>query len=152
MERGQGEAPDTFILPHLRFQPHPPRLKSSFSKETQNLKVPRVATDLHHLSELASRTWSAVVQCLATQELLTGAAYQITSGQGWDLHPNRSQLATSGQLHGMKEGNGKKWACATERDLTNDFYNENYTSNPFGNLIDYRVYLSMWVLKIDSIF
>lgn len=34
-----------------------------------------------------------------------------------------------------------------ERDLANDFYNENYMNNPFGNLIDYRVYLSMWVLK-----
>lgn len=69
------------------------------------------------------------------------------------LHPSRSQLATSGQLHGMKEEIGKTWASAMERDLVNDFYNENHMINPFGNLIDYRVYLSMWVLKkIDSIF
>lgn len=61
-------------------------------------------------------------------------------------------MATSGQLHGVKEGNRTKPACAMERDLTNDFYNENYMDNPFGNLIDYRVYLSMCVLKIDNIF
>lgn len=152
MEKGPGgKRLDTFDLPHLRFQPHPPWLKSSFSNETQNLKVPQVSVDLHHLSELASRTRSAVVQCMAaTQEprsCTRGAVYRITSGQGWDLYSNRSQLAASGQPHGMKEGNGNKWVCATERDLANDFYNENYMNNPFGNLIDYRVYLSMWVLK-----
>ncbi|KAM7323844.1 hypothetical protein ACRRTK_016149 [Alexandromys fortis] len=55
-------------------QPHPLWLKSSFSNETQNLKVPQESVDLHHLSELASRTRSAVVQCsVAAQELLTGS-------------------------------------------------------------------------------
>lgn len=54
----------------------------------------------------------------------------------------------------MKEEVGKTWASAVERDLVNDFYNENHMINPFGNRIDYRVYLSMWVLKkeIDGIF
>lgn len=53
----------------------------------------------------------------------------------------------------MKEEIGKTWASAMERDLINDFYNENHMIKPFGNLIDYRVYLSMWVLKkIDGIF
>lgn len=47
----------------------------------------------------------------------------------------------------MKEEIGKTWASAMERDLINDFYNENHMIKPFGNLIDYRVYLSMWVLK-----
>lgn len=44
-------------------------------------------------------------------------------------------------------GEEKDAVCAKERDHANNFYNENYKNNPFGNLIDYRVYLSMWVLK-----
>lgn len=91
-----------------------------------------------------------MVQCLATRN--SSQSCQPASGQGWNVYPSRSQLATSWQLHGAKEGNRTKRACAMERDLTNDFYNENYMDNPFGNLIDYRIYLSMCVLKIDSIF
>lgn len=52
--------------------------------------------------------------------------------------------ATAWYERGNRKNVGK---CYGEKDLVNDFYNENHMINPFGNLIDYRVYLSMWVLK-----
>ncbi|MEJ1273259.1 hypothetical protein NN561_004122 [Cricetulus griseus] len=45
-----------------------------------------------------------------------GAVYQITSGQGWALYPNRSQLAPSGRLRGLKGAEQKKvGVCYGER-------------------------------------
>lgn len=59
--------------------------------------------------------------------------------------PNGSQRATRGHLRAWCLGKGAdRRVCAEEGDRLGNFYNENYKNNPFGNLIDDRVYLSMW--------
>lgn len=45
---------------------------------------------------------------------------------------------------GVSERNRRPRVCSGKGDRPADFYNENDKSNPFGNLIDDRVYLSMW--------
>lgn len=54
----------------------------------------------------------------------------------------RSQPEAGGPLPGT-ERSGQTWA-PSRGDCPNDFYNEDYERNSFGNLIEDRVYLSTW--------
>lgn len=48
-------------------------------------------------------------------------------------------------IRGVSQKGLDRHGCALQREIAQTiFYNENYKSNPFGNLIDDRVYLSMW--------